>query len=200
MKNIDTITSQTKLKEIINEYDKLKIELDNDEVFSKVRSSEPALVSSFTSKPTIDQKLETIVITYDGCHVGGISFFTYKNEMRKNDRNLYSRIDIVVVPRLYQGLGISKMLILLAIQHLNLTYDKRMYSISCLAAHKAIEKVLEGLEFIGTQDEDKNFKRESISFDDIDYNAFKLMIDKNISSVIHKVNYNLHGFISEGKK
>jgi len=195
MKTISDNNSQSILHSILKGYDQLNIKLNDEEVFNELSLTEPTLVSSFSKNSNIEQRYETLIIYYGEHLVGGISFFIAKNNMRKNKSNLYGRIDTVIAPKRFRKNGISRALILFAIHYINLTFGARLYSISCLAAHDAISRVLEGLQFSDIRNEEENFTRQSISFDTIDHENYANLIDEYLKRASHQINYKLHKLV-----
>ncbi|OIQ17867.1 MAG: hypothetical protein BM556_10600 [Bacteriovorax sp. MedPE-SWde] len=177
---------------IVQNYDQLTIKVNDQDAFNKLARVEGSLVSSYSKNSKSEQYFQTIVIYYADHLIGAISFFVAKNEMRKVKNNLYERIDIVVVPKRFRGNGISKALVLLAIHYCNISFGNRIYSISCLAAHEAISRVLDGLNFRCNRGNDENFSRHSIYFDPSESQEYAKLIEENLKSAIHRINYKLH--------
>ena len=113
------------------------------DILSQYRAREPGLVSS--ARDGSDVKV--VLLEYDGALLGIASFFLETNARRTTTANLFARVDLVIVPGSHRRRGVARALLLCVLTYLLSVHGHRLYSISCLAAHDAIVKILsdEGL-------------------------------------------------------
>ncbi len=174
------------------EFARIEIAEAEDALYSSFRRREPQLVSCLDADGGGNSKRPAILAAYlDGTPTGVASWVRFRNDCRKEKANLYARIDLVIVSNDFRGLGIARLLTLAALMHMIDTHGERLYSISCLAAHPAMEAILEQLGFAGEIRAGHNFKHESIRVDQLDINAWGERLAELLASAGRVTNYRL---------
>ena len=128
------------------------------ELFKRFRVTAPELVSSASS----GTNLQVFLLEYDGKPLGGTTFYVQANDKRKHHENLWARIDLVVVLKTYRRMGVARAVVLCVLVYMTKVYGDRLYSISCLAAHKAIERILRDLQFVTKPVGDKEYVHQEL--------------------------------------
>ena len=132
-----------------------------------------------------------LCLYYKGAQIASLSFFIEKNKMKREERDHFARIDIVIVEKEFRRLGFGKLLVFTAIKYLLDRWGARIYSISCLAAHDAMAKILDDIGFHAEQRPEENFKRETISFSEVDQDEFSALVDSRLENSVQLVRYRL---------
>lgn len=135
--------------------------------------------------------LDVLCLYHRSQLMGCLSFFLEKNEKRKCEADHFARIDIVIVEEEFRNIGVGKLLVFTAIKYLIERWGQGIYSISCLAAHAAMAKILEQIGFQGEQRANEDFKRETITFAEMDLDEFSSLINERISGSMQLVRYRL---------
>lgn len=126
---------------ILEEFERSRLTYQhNHDDFKRLMAKEPQLHSIAKEFP--EATLEHFVLFLHDQPSGGVSIGYFKNQNRSETRNLFARIDLVVVPEEFRGLGIAKVLVTGALLQIIRAFPQSLYSISCLAGHKAIEHIL----------------------------------------------------------
>ena len=129
--------------------------------YRHLRAIETGLVSCCDgSEPPL-----VLTILVDGKPMGAVSFVVTENVQKAVRRRYFGRIDLVIVERFARDLGLGRLLILSVIAHMLRANAKELYSLSCLAAHHAVAKVLEEIGFTGVPRKDRNFKHMTFPID-----------------------------------
>lgn len=115
--------------------------------------------------------LDGVVLTLYKQKVGMLNLVSCINPQKSGERNLYSRIDLVIVAETWQGFGFGHLLLSQAICQVLDSFSKNIYSISCLAAHPTIEKNLLGRKFLGQKREGLKYVHCSLAIDDSNYES-----------------------------
>ncbi len=68
----------------------------------------------------------------------------------------------MIVAPVFRGLGLGKVMVLASLVHILEAFGQRLYSISCLAAHPAIEVILSQVDFDRSVRGEKNFVHEEL--------------------------------------
>ncbi len=102
-----------------------------------------------------------------------------QNRQRKQIRNAYGRIDLVIVADHARGLGLARVLVNAALVHMLEAFDQRLYSISCLAAHPAIEVILTQVGFVKREPENDGFVHQELRTDELDV---RMLIDDFVAA------------------
>lgn len=170
---------------LVDQYPRMKIKRATMKLLNRYRATEPGLVNSAKE----DTPVEVFVLEYDDEPLGVTSFFIQTNPFRKKHENLYARIDLVIVPKHHRGFGVARALVLCVLVYLIKVYKDRLYSISCLAAHKAIEKILQDLQFNAKAAEEKNFVQEELGVTRSSCERILLRFNHEADLALKAVNY-----------
>lgn len=155
-------------------FSNLHIDLTDDAQYRRFRQIEPELVSyADDQRSGAAPRMEYMALSHCQEPAGVLSLVIQKNAMRRQSDNLFARIDIVVVAPRFRGLGFGKLLVLVALVHLLEAYEGRLYSISSLAAHPAIERILEHVGFTGTPRSKRTFVHEELKLEAVDLDVLK---------------------------
>ena len=137
------------------------------------------------------QKPSILTILCDGEPLGALSFIITQNPHRSGRRKCYGRVDLVIVDPSARGLGLGRVLILSAVSHMLRENGPELYSISCLAAHRAVAKVLEDVGFEGTQRKERNFVLMQVAVDSEGVNQFDARIAEATGDALRKTAYRI---------
>lgn len=138
-------------------------------LYRRFRSMECGLVSCLDGQTGENrQQPQILAVTLDDEPSGVLSFVVSTNSQKKSSANLYGRIDLVIMSANCRGLGLGRLLVLSALTQLLAVYGRRLYSLSCLAAHPAMEAILEQVGFSGVYRQGHHFKHEELRLEDQD--------------------------------
>lgn len=156
----------SELTRVMRGYRDLRISLANASSYRRFRSVEPSLVSCLDGQVGEERREPDVLMVLVRNEPAGILSFVIETNPRKaGSADRYARIDLVIVARRFRGLGLSRLLILAVLVHLLREHGRRLYSISCLAAHEAIAHVLEEIGFVGQTRDGKGFRHEELRVD-----------------------------------
>ncbi len=155
--------------------------------YRRLRCLEPALVSVCDG----DEAPPVLTLRLDGQPTGVLSLVTTENPRRSNPRSRYGRIDLVIVEPGARGLGLGRVLILSALGGLLREDGPSLYSISCLAAHGAVAKVLEDVGFVGVERMDQDFTLMKISVEDEGMEALLARFEEAAGHAVTKAAYRI---------
>lgn len=177
-----------KLATLLAQYPSLRMRQGGKELFERCRAVAPELVSSAGTGTT----LQVFLLEYDGEPIGGTSYFVQTNANRKHQENLWARIDLVVVFKTYRRLGLARLLVLFVLTQILEFYGDRLYSISCLAAHEAIGKILESIQFVAKPMNDKNFVHAELRVTRSSLEKTLHLLNGEAEKALRLVNYRFH--------
>lgn len=156
----------TILADIFAPFPRMDISLGDDALYKRFRCLEPALVSCLDDCDLNDaSKVDYLAVSCEGQPAGVASLVVRTNDRRALPDNMFGRIDLVIVAPNFRGRRLGRLLTLCSIVHLLNRFGPGLYSISCLAAHVAMEKILESVAFIRSERQDSNFVHEELSLD-----------------------------------
>ena len=180
------------VRSILAPFDRIDVAAADDALFRQFRSRCPQLVSCLDANNGCRSKRPKILAAYlDGTPAGVASWVGFRNDCRKEKANLYARVDLVIVKGDFRGLGFATLLTLSTLMHMIETHGERLYSISCLAAHPAMEAILEKLGFSGEVRPGQNFKHESIRVDQLNLNDWSERLAGLLTSAGRMTNYRI---------
>ena len=180
------------VRSILAPFDRIDVAAADEALFRQFRSRCPQLVSCLDDAPDAAAVRPKILAAYlDGTPAGVASWVRFRNDCRKEKANLYARIDLVIVSNEFRGLGIARLLTLAALLQMIETHGERLYSVSCLAAHPAMQAILEPLGFAGEIRAGHNFKHESIRVDRLDINGWGDKLAKMLTAAGRVTNYHV---------
>ena len=166
--------------------------------YSRFRAQESALVSvADHENPDAIGPLRVLVPYYKDAPLGAVSYLVSANQRRPSARNRYARIDLVIAARAHQGGGLGRLLLAGVMTHLLRTEGDMLYSITCLAAHPAIAKMLEEYGFEGQPRSDLNYTIETLKLEGVDTPALEARLAAQTGVALKRVQYMMRQ--SEGK-
>jgi GNAT superfamily N-acetyltransferase len=137
------------------------------------------------------EKPSILTILCDGEPLGALSFIITENPHRPGRRKCYGRIDLVIVDPNARGLGLGRVLIVTALSHMLLENGPELYSISCLAAHRAVAKVLREVGFDGAQRKERNFLLMQVAVDSESVDQLDARIAEATADALRKAAYRI---------
>lgn len=162
-------TIGTKLTAALDAYPRLTLAFCDEGLYRRFRVLEQSLVSCLDQQvPHLDTDLRFLAVYLDGRPAGVASLIVQRNKQKKTVCNAYGRIDLVIVAHPYRGLGLGKVLMFAALVHLLEAFEQRLYSISCLAAHPAVETILTQAGFDRRDRQGKGFVHQELRTDGLD--------------------------------
>ncbi len=180
------------LAELFANHPRLGLAYGEDSIYRQFRCIEPTLVSCLDGDSGAEKRgLEVFVLREGGKPRGVLSFTVGVNKYRHTSPNKFARIDLVIVDKDCRKLGYARLLIFATLLHLLKTYGGNLYSISCLAAHKAIEKTLEKLDFSGDRREEMGFKHEELKLESLKHEDLAGKFYDMTADWLHVVNFRL---------
>ena len=185
--------AKSKIAKLYKDFPHAELRFSEFDKFAIAHRREPQLGSSYNDDPQQKNGLfDVLGLHYNGAQVASLSFFIEKNKMKKRDEpDHFARIDIVIVEKEFRRLGLGKILVFTAIKYLLDRWGARIYSISCLAAHDAMAKILDDIGFHTEQRPDEDFIRKTITFSEVDQDEFSTLIDTRLEGSIQLANYRL---------
>lgn len=154
------------LERLLAGYPKLQLSLGDEGVYRGLRTREPTLQSCLDDPANPNSaELTLLALRLEGEPAAVTSLVTQRNKQKRHPNNLYGRIDLVIVAEQFRGLALGRLIVAGTILLLLDRHGSHLYSISCLAAHPAIARILEGLGFRGQAREGKEFIHEEIRLD-----------------------------------
>ena len=183
---------KSKIAKLYKDFPHAELRFSEFDKFAIAHRREPHLGSSYNDDPEKGQGIfDVLCLYYKGAQVASLSFFVEKNKMKRQEPDHFARIDIVIVENEFRRLGLGKLLVFTAIKYLLDRWSARIYSISCLAAHDAMAKILDGIGFHAEQRPEENFIRATISFDEVNQDEFSALINSRLEDSIQLVRYRL---------
>ncbi len=167
------------------------------EIYQHFRVLEPHLVSVL-DEVHLRQEPDILVLRMGGQPAGATSFLVETNVKRPVPPRKYARIDLVITEPDARGLGVGRLMLLGVLTHLLETEGTNLYSISCLAAHPAIEHVLGQLSFEekpsadhGLHADAQQYKHMEIRLDQGKLDDYKRKVLVKTSEALRVTNYRL---------
>ena len=184
--------AKANIAELFSSFPHAELRYSEFDKFLSASMREPQLGSSYSgNKEEANGIFDVLCLYHKGAQTASLSLFLEKNEMKKDHSDHFARIDIVIVEKEFRKNGLGKLLVFTAIKYILDRWGPRIYSISCLAAHEAMAKILEQIGFHGEQRANEDFIRESISFSEVNQAEFSALINERLSNSIQLVKYRL---------
>lgn len=162
-------TIRSKLTAALTAQTRMTLTFCGEDLYRQFRLREPSLVSCLDQQaPRRDTDLRILALYLDSKPAGVASLIVQRNVQKKTVRNAYGRLDLVIVDRAFRGLGLGKVLVLAAMVHMLEAFERRLYSISCLAAHPAIEAILSQVGFDKRERKDRGFVHQELKLDGLE--------------------------------
>ncbi len=173
-------------------YPRLSLSLGKEEIYKRFRCIEPSLVSYHDSKLGVEKSGVQVLVAHAADSPAGVaSFLVETNGHRSGPTNQFGRIDLVIVSPECRGLGLGRLLVFAVIIQLLEVYGHSLYSMSCLAAHPAVEKCLEEVGFRGERRSKGQFKHEELRLEALDINDLLSTLASRMSSAMQATNFRL---------
>ena len=157
------------------------------DILCQHRALEPRLVSS--ARDGSDVKV--VLLEYDGASLGVASFFLKTNARRATTDNLFARLDLVIVPGSHRRRGVARALVLCVLTYFLGMHGDRLYSISCLAAHDAIVKILRDEGWQTRAVPERHFTHAELPLTRQTRAGVRDRIARNAARALQTVNYRL---------
>lgn len=179
------------LSALTEDFPNISLRLVDSAVYRSFRNLEPGLVSVLDKMSLKEMdRLEVLAFLYKDEPVGIVSLITALNEHRKVARNFYARVDLVIVRPEYRKLGIAAAIVLSTLAFALEARGKELYSVSCLAAHPAIENILRKFGFLEKRKEDMFVLLEK-SIEDAEVQSLQENLYERAAEACHLANYKI---------
>lgn len=185
------LTLARPVEALLDPYPRLGIGFGDASIYQRFRAVEPQLVSCIDDSESDSIRPEILVVELDGAPAGVLSFVVQANTQRKSFDNLFARVDLVIVPGKHRKLGMARLLVLTALLQLLEELGTQLYSISCLAAHPAIESILEDVGFGGEIREGYDFKHEELKLEGVNIAKLRQTLLTKATAAAQLTNYRL---------
>ena len=140
-----------------DEFPQLAFKAGSESDYRFFRLKEPHLVA--THDTVSDSEAHHILkLDVFGEPAGLITFLIDRYRHRQSRRNLFARLDLVIVLEKFRGLDIANCATQGGLLFVLSLYTKQLYSISCLAGHEGMAHILDNLGF-KILAQDKNCQR-----------------------------------------
>ncbi len=181
------------LVDLFRPYPRLQLTRGDEAAYQRFRCREPNLVSYLDEHGSGggQRRLQVLVLRAQGQPVGAVSFIVETNRYRPSQANKFARIDLVMVDPSARGLGFGRLLILCVMTYLLRAHGKSLYSISCLAAHAAVEKSLQELAFAGRPQKDENFQHMELKLEALDLDRLARQLAQKTATRLQAINFRL---------
>ena len=177
---------------MLQPFPRLSVTRGDMATYNIFRRREPALVSIADHEDGENRKaLDALVLFFEDDPLGAASYVVQTNQHRGPVRNQFARIDLVMADNRFRNLGVGRALVMCVMFHLLRNWQDKLYSISCLAAHEAIRKTLEGIGFVGQAKENLNYVHEEMKLDDSIVTGLTAEMEGRASAALKIVNYHL---------
>lgn len=191
-KEKSTAALSPRLAILCKPFPRITLSLEDKSLYQTFRCKEPTLVSCLDQiAETEDTEIRYFIIRLDDKPAGALSLVTQTNHQRQGNDNAFSRIDLVMVPHPFRRLGLGRILTHAAILYAIERVGWRLYSISCLAAHQAMETILEEFGFTGQKRKDKGFVHEELKLENIDREGLRAKAEALVKKALQVTNYKL---------
>ncbi len=188
--SLPAVTQELELIFCVQE--RLSLRFADMDVYQRFRSMESGLVSCLDGQTGSERQApQVLAIALDNEPVGAVSFLVSTNAYKQSSSNLYGRIDLVIMSSQSRGMGLGRLLVFCAITQLLAVYGRRLYSLSCLAAHPAMEVILEGAGFSGEYRQNDNFKHEELRLEEADRNALLTIFTEKTAEAFQASSFRL---------
>lgn len=182
-------SSNVELADIFAPFPRFRLQNRQTAVYRQFRILAPSLVSLRDDAPANSESGDELALFVQDEPVGVVSYCVSENKNRKVGAAAFARIDLVITHPAYRGKGYGKVLLLAALTCLLRDSGDRLYSISCLAAHPAIAKMLEELGFHGELRDGQNFKLETLNLNAGDAARSEKAFSRKLTDSLRASNY-----------
>ena len=172
----------------------LSLTSGEENIYRRFRNREGTLVSCLddSTGEKVFPTFEVLVFHSRGIPCGVVSLAVGTNREKKDRRNQFGRIDLVIVDPEYRRLGISRVLVLAAVRWLLDRFGGTLYSISCLAAHTAIARIFEAdLSATLSQRDGANYVHESLTISKETSSQLQKSVTQKLADAVQVTAYRL---------
>ncbi len=181
-----------KVAERIPEGDRLGLVLVDQETYKRFRCLEPSLSSCLDDLSNkAGARTFFVAAELDGVPVGVTSIVVQNNPRRQSPFTSYGRIDLVIVDPEFRSLRIGRLLVTAALLDLLDRFGSQLYSVSCLAAHPAMERILDTIGFTKSQRDKKNYVHEELKLEKIDRSAIIDQLTRGVEESLQQTRFKL---------
>lgn len=180
------------LRTVFRPYPNLALEFVDQNVYRSFRIIEPDLVSCLDSQGGGAATINVLGVRAQEEQLGVLSLVVQHNVCRPPGHDAYARIDLVIVKPSHRGLGVGRILTLAALLYALESWEDRLYSISCLAADPAMERILEAAKFVRNERQGKQFVHEELKIGYGEASELRDKILQDLSPAVKLANYRTH--------
>ncbi|CAI2719294.1 GNAT family N-acetyltransferase [Nitrospina watsonii] len=132
----------------VSAYPHMALQFGDVTTFKRFRFLEPGLVSLLDTSPTaLQENHNVLVLIYKNDPIGCISLVAFPRVDSQQRISYNARLDLVIVPNGFRGMGIGRCLIHLGLGLLLETLEDSLQTLSASTQHPAVDRVLQCLEF-----------------------------------------------------
>lgn len=153
------------LNDLFASFPDLRLIVADKALCKKFHYGEPQLVSCSDNFEG-DQEEEVLALYEKDQSLGMVTTVIRKNINKPAFPKSYVRLDLVIVDKKYRNMGIARLLIVCSLLVLLKKWEQQIYSISCLAGHKTVEKFLKELHFQEHHQKEKNFWQGTLNLEE----------------------------------
>ena len=176
------------LDALVATHSRMRLWWGTQDILRLYHAREPELVSS-----AIDESdVQVVLLEYNSSVLGIASFFLQTNARRAIPDNRFARVDLVIVPGSNRRRGVARALVLCALTYLVDVHGDRLYSISCLAAHDAIVKILRDLGWQTRAVPERRFTHAELPLTAQTRGGVRDRLARDAARALQTVNYRLH--------
>lgn len=158
------------LAELVQDGDRINLTTVSEDTYKRFRCLEPSLASCLDElKNKSHARTFFVAVEIDGQPVAVTSLVVQSNPRRSSPLTAYGRIDLVIVDSEFRSLRLGRLVVTAALLELLEKFGTQLYSVSCLAAHPAIERILDSFGFTKTLRGEKNYVHEEIKLQGDDH-------------------------------
>lgn len=169
-------------------YPALKLTQGDVVTFKRFRYLEPGLISLLDASPTVlETNHQVLVLSYKKDPVGCISLVLFPKIEPCDGRTYHNaRLDLVIVPNGFRGMGIGRTLINLGLCYLLEQCGPTLHTINAQTDHPAVDRVLHSLEFPLLPSVQGGSLYRSLNLKSLDFEGFlHVLHDKTRASLQH---------------
>lgn len=179
---------QQLLDDLCKPYPQLQIFYAGQSLYQQFRIAEQHLVS-ILDKGQHKAIHQILALRAFGIEAGMTSYTIHENSVKKIPPRNYARIDLVIVPEELRGLGVARVVVLAALIDLLMQHGEDIYSISCLAGHEAVARILTKLAFQEGQKKEGNFRHFELRLENFNSQNLVKTFESELALALQFTNY-----------